>query len=94
MKTIIEDTWFPAGAKIRIGLGTDELLFVRCTFEGGDIFVEPTVGDTVFSNCLFRGTKFSGQSLSERISIHCRSAASGTEEATAASGARADKFRR
>ena len=93
MRAIIEDTWFPAGTKIRIGGGADELLFVRCAFEGGEIEIEPEVDRTIFSQCVFRGTRFSGQSLSDRIAIACRLTAPGTEEAAESSGSRAGKFR-
>jgi len=93
MKTIIEDTWFPAGTRIRIGGGPDELLFLRCSFEGGEIFIGHEVDRTIFSRCVFRGTSFSGQSLSERIAIACHSVPPETEEAAAASGLRQARFR-
>ncbi|MDR3530759.1 MAG: hypothetical protein P4L90_09425 [Rhodopila sp.] len=93
MRAIIEDTWFPAGTRIRIGAGTDELLFLRCSFEGGEILIEHGVDRMVFSQCVFRGTRFSGQSLSERIAIACRSAPAETEETAAPIGSREGKFR-
>ena len=94
MRAIIEDTWFPAGARLRIGEGGDELLFLRCSFEGGEIFVEHAIHRTIFSQCVFRGTSFSGQSLSERIAVACRSAPAETEETAAPVGPRAGRFRR
>lgn len=93
MKAIIEDTWFPAGTKIRIGGGADELLFLRCSFEGGEIFVGPEVDRMIFSQCVFRGTSFSGQGLTERIAIACHSASPETEETAPESGSREGKFR-
>ncbi len=81
MKTIIEDTWFSADTKIRIGHGMDELVFRRCAFEGGDIFVEHDVDRPIFSECAFLGTNFSGQALSARIATRCHSAPGETEAA-------------
>ena len=78
MKAIIEDTWFPAGTKIRIGAGADQLLFVRCSFEGGEILVEPGIDRLIFSQCIFRGTHFSGQALSDRIATGSRGVAAET----------------
>jgi hypothetical protein len=95
MRMIIEDTWFPACTKIRIGLGADELSFRRCSFEGGEIFIETGVDRRIFSRCLFQHTRFSGQPLSDRIADSCHSAAVGTEAAAMApTGVRRDKFRR
>ncbi|HEX2944093.1 MAG TPA: hypothetical protein VHO91_23765 [Rhodopila sp.] len=94
MKAIIEDTWFPAGTRIRIGGGTDELRFVRCSFEGGEIVVEQEVDRTVFSQCIFRGTRFSGQSLSDRIADACRTVRSHTEDTAPPVTTRAGRFRR
>lgn len=94
MKAIIEDTWFPAGTRLRIGEGEDELLFLRCSFEGGEIFIERTINRTIFSQCVFRGTTFSGQSLSERISAACRTAPAETEETAAPIGSRVGRFHR
>ena len=95
MRTVFEDTWFPSCTKIRIGRGTDELSFERCSFEGGEIFIEEDVDRSIFSHCLFQHTRFSGQPLSDRIATACHSTASGTE--AAASGpatARYPRFRR
>ena len=94
MRAIIEDTWFPASTRLRIGEGADELLFLRCSFEGGEIFVEHAIDRTIFSHCVFRGTSFSGQSLSERIAAACRSAPAETEETAAPRGSREGRFRR
>ena len=81
MKIRIEDTWFPAGTKIRIGRGEDELVFLRCSFEGGEIFIERDVDRGIFSQCVFHGTNFSGQPLSERIASGCHCVPVGTEAA-------------
>lgn len=81
MKTVIEDTWFPSSTRIRIGTGADELSFVRCAFEGGDIFIEQNVDIRIFSQCTFHGTSFSGQPLSERIAVECHGVPAATEAA-------------
>jgi hypothetical protein len=95
MKIVIEDTWFPPGTKIRVGGGTDELTFLRCSFEGGEIFVEDDVTRPIFSRCIFHGTSFSGQTLSARISSECQSAPCQMESAATASVAtRHARFRR
>lgn len=94
MRVIIEDTWFPASTRLRIGEGADELLFLRCSFEGGEIFVDHAINRTIFSQCVFRGTIFSGQSLSERISTECRTAQADTEETAPPIGSREGRFRR
>ena len=96
MKTVIEDTWFPAGTRIRIGAGADELAFRHCSFEGGEIFIEHEVDRTIFSQCFFHGTSFSGQPLSDRIAAGCHGAPGGTEAAAAkgASVRKPAKFRR
>jgi hypothetical protein len=93
MKAIIEDTHFPAGTRIRISGGPDELLFVRCLFEGGEIFIGQEVDQMIFSQCVFRGTSFSGQSPSERIAIACHSARPDTEATAAPRRLREGKFR-
>jgi len=93
MRAIIEDTWFPVGTKLRIGEGADELLFLRCSFDGGEIFVEYAINRTIFSQCVFRGTNFSGQLLSERIAAACRSVPAETEEAAPPIGSRGVRFR-
>ena len=72
MKTIIEDTWFPAGTRIRIGGGSDALRFIHCSFEGGEIQIEVGVDQAVFERCTFRGTSFVGQPLSDRVATGCR----------------------
>ena len=79
MKVLIRDTWFPPKTRIAIGAGADELSFVRCTFVGGEIAIEHDVDRRIFSNCLFKGTVFSVQSLSERTSQGCRWIAPTTE---------------
>jgi hypothetical protein len=94
MRTVIEDTWFPAGTKIRVGKGADELSFLRCTFEGGEIFIEPDVERTIFLHCVFQHTRFSGQPLSERIAVGCRHASVDTEASAIAPVARHARFRR
>ncbi|MFL5256298.1 MAG: hypothetical protein ACJ8AI_26055 [Rhodopila sp.] len=94
MKTIIEDTWFPTGTRIRIGRGTDELLFVRCSFEGGEILIEQEVDRTVFAQCMFRGTRFSGQSLCDRIASACRIVPAQTEETAPVNETRQGRFHR
>jgi hypothetical protein len=95
MRIRIENTWFPAGTKIRIGRGADELVFLRCFFEGGEIFVEHDVDGEIFSQCVFQGTIFSGQPLSRRIATQCHSAPVETEAAAAGPAAsRRAKFRR
>ena len=81
MKVVIEDTWFPAGTRISVGGGADTLVFLRCSFEGGEIFVEHDVDRTIFSQCVFHGTSFSGQPLSDRIAAGCHRAPVGTEAA-------------
>lgn len=94
MKITIEDTWFPAGTKIRVGGGADELAFLRCTFEGGDIFIELDVDRRIFLHCVFQHTRFSGQPLSERVAVGCRSASVATEAAAMGPVAPHAKFRR
>ncbi|MES1993247.1 MAG: hypothetical protein V4457_06505 [Pseudomonadota bacterium] len=81
MRLIIRDTWFPVGTRITIGSGQDELVFVRCTFEGGEIAVDAAIEQPIFAACLFQGTRFSGQPLSARISHECQWCASVTEAA-------------
>ena len=80
MRTIIENTWFPASTMIQIGEGSDQLEFRRCSFEGGQILIEQEVHRTIFRECVFRGTTFAGQCLSDRIAIACRQAPADTEE--------------
>ncbi len=94
MRIIIEDTWFPAGTKIRVGPGADELSFLRCTFEAGEIFIEPEVDRRIFLHCVFQHTYFSGQPLSERIAVGCHSAFVDTETAAMGPIVRHPKFRR
>ena len=95
MKMVVEDTWFPAGTKIRISGGTDELIFLRCSFEDGEIFVEYDVEGTIFSRCIFRGTSFRGQRLSTRIASECRSVPGEMESAaTEPVAVRHARFRR
>lgn len=93
MRTVIEDTWFPAGTKIHVGKGTDELSFRRCTFEGGEIFIEPNVNGRIFLHCVFQHTRFSGQPLSERIAVACHNAFVHTEASALAPAARPARFR-
>lgn len=93
MTTVIEDTWFASGTKIRIGGGLDEVLFRRCSFDGGEIFIGDDVDRTIFMQCIFRGTSFTGQLLTERIAIACQSASPGTEETAPIGGFRKGKFR-
>ncbi len=81
MKLIIRDTWFPMGTRIAIGSGQDELVFVRCTFEGGEIAVDAAIDRPIFAACLFQGTRFTEQSLSARISRECQWSAPATEAA-------------
>jgi hypothetical protein len=81
MKVVFEDAWFPCGTKIVISAGQDDLAFFRCTFEGGEIAVDPMVDRRIFALCLFHGTVFSGQSLSERIASECQWIAPATESA-------------
>jgi hypothetical protein len=95
MRIVIEDTWFPACMKIRIGPGADELSFRRCSFEGGEIFIEESVDRAIFADCVFQHTRFSGQPLSERIATRCRSAVVATEAAAPGPAPRKQgKFRR
>jgi len=94
MRLTIEDTWFPASTRIHVGRGSDELSFRRCTFEGGEIFIEPDVNCSIFQRCVFQHTRFSGQPLSKRISDDCHTAAVGTEAAAADETARRARFRR
>jgi hypothetical protein len=94
MRAIIEDTWFPAGTRIRIGRGSDELLFVRCSFEGGEIVFEREVDQTIFSQCIFRGTRFIGQSLCDRIASACSAVAAQTEDTAPVHESRQGRFRR
>jgi len=93
MKMIIEDTWFPAGTTIRISGGSDELTFLRCSFEGGESSIGSEVDRAMFSRCIFRGTRFSGQALSDRIATGCRSMAPETEETAPPGGTRHARFR-
>jgi hypothetical protein len=93
MRAVIENTRFPADTRIRIGAGADELSFVRCSFEGGEIQIERDVDRTVFSQCIFRGTRFSGQVLSDRIASACRTVLPQTEETAPTKGVRAVRFR-
>jgi hypothetical protein len=81
MRLVIRDTWFPAGTRILIDAGRDELAFVRCTFEGGHITVDETIDHPIFTACLFQGTHFDRQPLSERISRDCHWHAPATEAA-------------
>lgn len=81
MRLIIRDTWFPVGTHIAIDSGQDELVFVRCTFEGGEIAVDAAIDRPIFVACLFQGTRFSGQPLSARISHECQWCAPVTEAA-------------
>ncbi|PPQ36096.1 hypothetical protein [Rhodopila globiformis] len=94
MRAIIEDTWFPAGTRIRIGQGSDELLFIRCSFEGGEIVFEREVDRTIFSQCIFRGTRFIGQTLCDRIASACSAVAGETEDTAAQTASRHGRFRR
>jgi hypothetical protein len=95
MKTVFEDMWFPAGTRIRIGAGSEELFFLRCSFVGGEIFVSGEIDRPIFSQCVFQGTSFSGQPLSERISLGCRECPPETETvATGPAVSRPAKFRR
>ncbi|MEA2737624.1 MAG: hypothetical protein QOH05_931 [Acetobacteraceae bacterium] len=93
MRAVIEDTWFPTGTRIRIAGGVDGLLFRRCLFEGGEILIEPDVNQTIFAQCIFRGTTFSGQSLSERIATGCKGVPAQTEDTAASTGPRGGRFR-
>jgi hypothetical protein len=81
MRLVIRDTWFPPGTRIDIEAGQDELIFVRCTFEGGEIAVDAAIDRLIFSACLFQGTRFSRQPLSARISHECHWHAPATEAA-------------
>jgi hypothetical protein len=94
MRTIIEDTWFPAGTRIRIGQGSDELLFVRCSFEGGEILIEHEVDRTIFAQCIFRDTRFSGQSLCDRIASACCTVPAQTEDTAPLNESRQGRFHR
>lgn len=95
MKVVIEDTWFPAGTRISVGGGADTLVFLRCSFEGGEIFVAHDVERTIFSRCVFHGTNFTGQPLSDRIGRECHSTPVTTESAaTRAVASRHARFRR
>jgi hypothetical protein len=81
MRLIVRDTWFPTGTCIAIGSGQDELVFVRCIFEGGEIAVDTAIDRPIFVACLFQGTRFSEQPLSARISRECQWSAAATEAA-------------
>ena len=94
MRLVIEDTWFPPGTKIRVGAGADELTFLRCTFEGGEIAVAPEIDRRIFLDCVFQHTRFTSQPLSDRISGGCRRAPVGSEAAAAKSDAPPPRFRR
>jgi hypothetical protein len=89
MRIVVEDTWFPGRTRIRIGGGSDELTFVRCTFEGGEIHIEEEVDRPIFHLCLFQGTRFSGQPVSSRIAEACSWISPPTEAASHAAGAAA-----
>ena len=58
-----------------------KLIFVRCTFEGGRITVDETIDRPIFTACLFQGTRFDRQGLSERIACECHWRAPPTEAA-------------
>jgi hypothetical protein len=95
MTATIEDACFTAGAKIRVDRGTGELAFRRCSFEGCDIFVAAEVETTIFTQCVFRCTTFSGQPLSPRIAHDCQSGCADVEVAGAPSAmAQHTRFRR
>jgi hypothetical protein len=94
MRVVIEDTWFPPPTKIRVGHGGDELTFSRCTFEGGEIAIDPEVDRRIFLHCVFQHTRFTGQVLSERIAIGCQKGPVDTEAAASTADARNAKFRR
>jgi hypothetical protein len=95
MKTTIEDACFSAGAKIRIDRETGDLAFRRCSFEGCDIFVAAEVETTIFTQCVFRSTTFSGQPLSPRIASDCQCGCPDVEVAGAAPAAvQHTRFRR
>jgi hypothetical protein len=84
MTVTIEDACFLPGAKIRVEAGASALAFRRCSFEGCDIFVADAVDATVFMQCIFRGTTFSGQPLSPRIASACQCGCAEVEMATPA----------
>jgi hypothetical protein len=94
MKTVIEDTWFPETTRIRVSAGTDELVFLECSFHGGEIFVEHGIERTIFSRCIFHGTSCGGQPLSERIASECRNLSAETEAPARPTAVRHAKFRR
>ena len=94
MTILIEDAYFPAGAKIRIDAGASGLAFRHCSFEGCDIFVADAVETTIFKQCVFRGATFSGQPLSPRIASDCQSGRADIEMAGAISVERHIRFRR
>ena len=94
MKITIEDTLFPPSTRIRVGGGADELSFVRCTFEGGEIFIEAEVDQRIFRDCVFQHTRFSGKALCEPLSTGCKNAFVGTEAAMSTPVERHARFRR
>jgi hypothetical protein len=95
MKTTIEDACFSAGAKIRIDRNAGDLAFRRCSFEGCDIFVAAEVETMIFTQCVFRGTTFSGQPLSPRIASDCQCGCADVEVAgTAPVALQQARFRR
>jgi hypothetical protein len=85
MTMIIEDACFTANAKIRIIRAAGDIAFRRCSFEGCEIFVADEVEEPVFTQCLFRGTSFTGQSLSPRIARDCQCGCADTETTTMSS---------
>ncbi|HEY0183216.1 MAG TPA: hypothetical protein VGC09_10455 [Rhodopila sp.] len=93
MRAIIENTCFHTDTRIRIAAGADEMLFLRCSFEGGEIFIEQEVDRTIFSQCVFRGTHFSGQRLSARIAVGCQSALADTEATSGVAAVAGSRFR-
>lgn len=94
MRVVIEDSYFPAGTRIHIGGGSDALSFVRCTFEGGEIAVDAEVRETIFRRCLFLQTRFSGQTLSDRIAVDCTNPSVATEASAPQGSKPFARFRR
>ena len=94
MRVVIEDSYFPAGTRIRIGRGSDALTFLRCTFEGGEIAIDPEVDQEIFRRCMFLQTHFPGQALSDRIAVDCSRPSVATEASAPAASTPFRRFRR
>jgi hypothetical protein len=81
MDVIIRDAMFCRHTVIEIRPGQDRVVFERCVFEGGYVFVDEAIDCTTFVACSFHGTSFTGQALSPRIARECHWQPAPTEDA-------------